>query len=297
MSIITLTTDFGVGSPYVAAMKGVILSINPAATIVDSRTPFRRERYRPRRAWLWKQDALVSIDTIHVAVVDPGVGTERSILYARIGKQQYIAPDNGLLSRLTARTWPSMILRLTERDYWLPEVSNTFHGRDIMAPAAAHLSLGVHPRRLGPIAGQLNRFDSPRPKVAHAKIVGEVMSIDSFGNLITNVLDSTLTGQPHDKRVCIVCGLYETFGIYNTYGEQPPGTLLRTVGSAGRLELAIVGDNAAARLGVAVGRAGGGGVGVTKSEKCDKSQIFLSSMFLSILPVACLVTSISGMYD
>ena len=150
MPIITLTTDFGTGSPYVAAMKGVILSINPAATIVDISHAVPAQDIARGALVLEDTTPWFPADTIHVAVVDPGVGTQRSILYARIGPQQYIAPDNGLLGRLMARTRPSLVLRLTEREYWLPEVSHTFHGRDIMAPVAARLSLGLDPRRLGP---------------------------------------------------------------------------------------------------------------------------------------------------
>ncbi len=253
MSFITLTTDFGTGSPYVAAMKGVILSINPAATIIDishaipamdvTRGALVLEDTTP-----WFPDG-----TIHVAVVDPGVGTQRSILYARIGGQQYVAPDNGLLSRLMARRRPSMVRRLSEREHWLAEVSHTFHGRDIMAPVAARLSLGLDPRRLGPPAGQLEQVEVSVAQVVDQKIRGEVLSIDSFGNLITNIPYELLAGQPNDDRVCVVCSIYETFGIYQTYGAQAPGMLVALIGSSGRLELAIVGDNAAARLGVSIG--------------------------------------------
>jgi S-adenosylmethionine hydrolase len=253
MPIITLTTDFGVSSPYVAAMKGVILSINPAATIIDVTHAIPAQDIT--RGALVLEDATpwFPADTIHVAVIDPGVGTQRSILYARIGAQQYVAPDNGLLGRLSARTRPSLVLRLTEREHWLADVSHTFHGRDIMAPVAARLSLGLDPRRLGPAAGQIDRLDLPLPQGVDQKIRGEVITIDSFGNLITNISFDLLAGKPNDNRACIVCGIYETFGIYHTYGEQAPGTLVALIGSSGRLELAISGDNAAARLGVSIG--------------------------------------------
>src|SRR5208283_4756892 len=150
MPIITLTTDFGTGSPYVATMKGVILSINPAVTIIDISHAIGAQDITRGALVLEDTTPWFPDDTIHVAVVDPGVGTARSLLYARIGAQQYIAPDNGLLGRLMARTAPSMVLRLTEQEHWLPKVSHTFHGRDIMAPVAARLSLGLDPRRLGP---------------------------------------------------------------------------------------------------------------------------------------------------
>ena len=219
MPIITLTTDLGAGSPYVAAMKGVILSIDPGATIVDIShvVPFldiTRGAQVLEEATPWFPQ-----DTIHVAVVDPGVGTARPILYARIGSQQYLAPDNGLLGRLMSGTRPSLVLRLTEQEYWLPEVSRKFLGRDIMAPVAVKLSLGLDPRQLGPVA----KLDQPG---AQGKIHGEVMSIDSFGNLITNILYSDLAGRPTDSRACIACGSYETFGIYETYGGHPPGMLV-----------------------------------------------------------------------
>jgi S-adenosyl-L-methionine hydrolase (adenosine-forming) len=253
MPIITLTTDFGTGSPYVAAMKGVILSINPAAMIVDISHAVGAQDITRGALVLEDTTPWFPADTIHVAVVDPGVGTQRAILYARIGPQQYLAPDNGLLGRLMVRTRPSLVLRLTEREHWLAEVSHTFHGRDIMAPVAARLSLGLDPRRLGPPAGQLDQLELPQPKVVDQRIRGEVLSIDSFGNLITNISHDLLAGKPNDSRACVVCGIYETFGIYHTYGEQAPGMLVALIGSSGRLELAIVGDNAAARLGVSIG--------------------------------------------
>src|SRR5208282_2192518 len=220
MPIITLTTDFGFGSPYVAAMKGVILSTDPGATIVDisHSIPFldiTRGAQVLEDATPWFPD-----DTIHVAVIDPGVGMTRPILYARIGSQQYIAPDNGLLGRLMASTRTSMVLRLTEQEFWLPEVSRKFLGRDIMAPVAVRLSLGLDRHQLGPVAANLDRPG------AKGKIRGEVMAIDTFGNLITNILHDHLAGKPTDDRACVALGIYETFGIYETYGGHDPGTLV-----------------------------------------------------------------------
>jgi hypothetical protein len=253
MPIITLTTDFGAGSSYVAAMKGVILSINPAAMIIDISHAIGAQDIARGALVLEDTTPWFPEDTIHVAVIDPGVGTQRWLLYARIGAQQYIAPDNGVLGRLMTRTPPSLVLRITEPEHWLPTVSYTFHGRDIMAPVAARLSLGLDPRKLGPPAGQLDQLDMPLPQVVEEKIRGEVILIDSFGNLITNISYDLLAGKCTDNRACVVCGIYETFGIYHTYGEQAPGMLVALIGSSGRLELAIVDDNAAARLGVSIG--------------------------------------------
>jgi S-adenosyl-L-methionine hydrolase (adenosine-forming) len=253
MSIITLTTDFGTDSPYVAAMKGVILSINPAATLVDISHSIPAQDVHTGALVLEDMTRWFPDGTIHVAVIDPGVGTERAIVYARIGKQQYIAPDNGLLGRLLTRTPPTQLIRLTHEEYWLESVSATFHGRDIMAPVAARLSLGLDPALLGAAAGQLTTLPWPDASISDEKIHGQVIEIDSFGNLITNVTADMLAGRPTDSRLCIVCGIYETFGIYRTYSEQAEGMLVAVVGSGGRVELAIVRDNAAARLGVCVG--------------------------------------------
>lgn len=252
MPIITLTTDFGNGSPYVAAMKGVILSINPAATIVDISHAVPAQDVTHGVLVLEDTTPWFPDDTVHVAVVDPGVGTNRAILYARIGTQQYVAPDNGLLGRLMART-PPCCSSGRGCEHWLPDVSNTFHGRDIMAPVAARLSLGLDPRRLGPAVGHLTQLNMPRPLVVEEKVRGQVIAIDSFGNLITNITHDFLAGRPNDSRACVVCGIFETYGIYRAYGEQAAGMLVALIGSTHRLELALVGDNAAARLGVSIG--------------------------------------------
>ena len=253
MSIITLTSDLGTDSPYVAAMKGVILSINPAVTLVDITHAIPAQDVGHGALVLEDTTPWFPDDTIHVAVVDPGVGTQRSILYARIGRQQYVAPDNGLLGRLLTRTPSKQVRRLTNAEHWLKSVSATFHGRDVMAPVAARLSLGLDPAKLGPITGQLTCPTWPEAQVVDETIRGQIIEIDSFGNLITNIMADMLAGRPTDSRLCVVCGIYETWGIYQTYGEQAEGMLLALVGSGGRVELAVVGDNAAARLGVFVG--------------------------------------------
>src|SRR5205814_917454 len=130
--------------------------------------------------------------TIHVAVVDPGVGTERKIVYARMGEQDYVAPDNGLLSRLAQRTRPSKIISLERSQFWLPQVSATFHGRDIMAPVAARLSLGLEPDELGRSLDRLIELQWPEVRVAANKIEGSIQSVDTFGNLVTDITADAL---------------------------------------------------------------------------------------------------------
>ncbi len=253
MSIITLTTDFRTGSPYVAAMKGAILSINPAATIIDITHDVRPQDVRHGAMVLDDVAEQFPAETIHVAVIDPGVGTGRAIVFGKIGGHCYIAPDNGLLSPLVQRKPPSQLIRVENQEYFRHPVSSTFHGRDIMAPLAAHLSLGVAPERLGPPLESLVELQWPEVRVSEDRIVGMVLEIDSFGNLITNIRDAMLKGRATDNRAFVVVGIYETWGVFHTYAEQPQGTLIALIGSSGRLELSIVGDNAAARLGVQIG--------------------------------------------
>ena len=251
--IITLTTDFGASSSYVAAVKGVILSINPRAVLVDVTHSIPPQGIR-QGAWALAETCEhFPSGTVHLAIVDPGVGTDRRIVYAQIGPQHYVAPDNGLLSRLALRTPPSRIVTLAEPKFWLPQVSHTFHGRDIMAPVAARLSLGLTPDALGPRQDRLVQLEWPEVSILPGKIQGAVRSIDSFGNLVTDISDEILATVPRDERACIECDEHVTQGIFRTYADQPEMTYLALVGSSGYLELAIVGENAAAMLGVRVG--------------------------------------------
>jgi S-adenosylmethionine hydrolase len=253
VSIITLTTDFGTGSPYVAAMKGVILSINPSATVVDITHDIRPQDIRHGAVVLADVTELFPDDTIHVAVVDPGVGTDRLIVYARIGKQNFVVPDNGLLGELLERSPAEQIVRIENREFWRETVSNTFHGRDIMAPVAAHLGLGISPEKLGPVVESISKLEFPKPQIRPGRIDGVILEVDSFGNLITNITADMLVGYPMDERVCIVCGIYETFGILSAYAQQHADMFVALVGSTGRLELAIVEGNASKRLGLQAG--------------------------------------------
>lgn len=252
-AIITLTTDFGVGSRYVAAMKGVILSINPAVKLVDLSHAVPHQDIRTGAIVLAETARWFPPNTIHLAVVDPGVGSSRRIVYARIGAQQFIAPDNGLLSRLAMLEQPSKIVCLNEPRFWLNDVSPTFHGRDIMAPAAARLSLGLSPDELGQPLDRLIELSWPEVQRVPNRIEGAVVEVDSFGNLITNIKREMLHGVPTSEVVVVKCEQHETHGIYSTYSDQPSMTLMAHVGSTGRLELAVVDENASAMLGVKVG--------------------------------------------
>jgi S-adenosylmethionine hydrolase len=253
MPLITLTTDFGASSPYVAAMKGVILSLNPAAQIVDITHAIPPQDIRAGAIVLADVTSLFPAGALHVAVVDPGVGTARKIIYAEIAGQRYVCPDNGLLTRLAAREKPSKITSITAEQWFRRPVAPTFHGRDVMAPVAARLSLGLDPDQLGPPLTELVQLDWPGATKVAQRIDGEVMAIDSFGNLVTNISRDMLAGVPTDESVTVACDEHETQGIFTTYADQPPMTLIALIGSSDMLELAIVEDSAAIMLGVKVG--------------------------------------------
>lgn len=253
MSVITLTTDFGTGSPYVAAMKGVILSLSPAVTIVDITHDVPPQDVRFGAVVLDDVAERFPAGTIHVVVIDPGVGTDRALVFARIGQQNYLAPDNGLLSRLARRTPPRQVIAIEDPEYWLSPVSATFHGRDILAPVAAWVSMGISPAQLGKRLGSLILLDWPEAKVSPGRIDGEVLLLDRFGNVLTNIAREHLVAIPARARPRVVCQQMEVEGICRTYGDRLPGTLLALVASSDRLELAVVGGSAAARFEAEIG--------------------------------------------
>ena len=143
--------------------------------------------------------------------------------------------------------------RLENPRFWRHPVSPTFHGRDILAPVAAYLSSGVLPEQLGPPAELRVLLNWPEVRILPDRIEGVVLEIDSFGNLITNIPAEALAGRPTDRRAIVVCGIYETYGIYSAYAQQPEDSLVALMSSTGRLELALVGSHAARRLGISVG--------------------------------------------
>jgi S-adenosylmethionine hydrolase len=252
-AIVTLTTDFGEGSRFVAAMKGVILSINPRVQIVDISHAVAPQNIRGGAIVLAESCRWFPRGTIHVAVVDPGVGSHRRIVYVELGGQHFVAPDNGLLSRLALSERPDKIISVDDPAYWMPEVSRTFHGRDIMAPVAARLSLGLAPEKLGALTDHLVELLWAEAQQVPNRIDGEVIEVDSFGNLVTNITREMLEGVPRDESVTITCDEHETMGIFDTFSNQPPMTFMAHVGSTNRLELAIVDENASAMLGVKAG--------------------------------------------
>jgi S-adenosylmethionine hydrolase len=251
--LITLTTDFGTGSPYVAQMKGVILSRFREVNLIDITHAISPPNVREGMVVLADVTPRFPARTIHIAVVDPGVGTARRLIYAEIGAQRYLAPDNGLLSLLASSNPPQRVIALENPQFWLPQPSRTFHGRDILAPIAAQLAGGLDPANLGPSVEQIELLDCPRPRVSRNEISGEVLYVDSFGNLITNIGQAEVAALGEPSRLAIECRGRQIAGIVPTYAAALTGELLALYDSQGRLEIAVTGGSAAQRLGSQAG--------------------------------------------
>jgi S-adenosyl-L-methionine hydrolase (adenosine-forming) len=245
---ITLTTDFGHGSPYVAQLKGVILAHSPDATIIDVTHGIRPQLIREGALVLADVTPQFPAGTIHVAVVDPGVGTGRKLVYAEFGGQRFLAPDNGLLSLVTRQAPRGMLISLERPEYWAEIISPTFHGRDILAPVAGRLASGLAPRELGPPLDSLVELSLPQPRIAAGRALGEVLLVDSFGNLITNIPADRMPPAALGADLVVECKGRIIAGLQTTYDVAPPGTLVAVVDSQGRLEIAAVRGSAASVL-------------------------------------------------
>jgi S-adenosylmethionine hydrolase len=252
--IITFTTDFGTGSPYVAQMKGVILSIHREVEMVDITHQVTPQDVRQAALVLEQVSPCFPEGTVHICVVDPGVGTDRQIVLAQIETQFFIAPDNGVLSRMVSRAAPRRIIALTNVEAWLHPVSNTFHGRDIMAPVAARFVSGATWQSLGTPVQQLQTLDWPEPQLDGQQLCGQVLYADSFGNLITNIRREWLDRLGAPAGLFVSCAGRTIRGIVATYGLASAGSLVALVGSNGLLEIAVVQGNAAQVLGIEPGQ-------------------------------------------
>jgi S-adenosylmethionine hydrolase len=245
-TFITLTTDYGTASPYVAVLKGVILSLNPEARIIDLTHQIPPQDVRHTAYFLASALPYFPPDALHVVIVDPGVGGAREVLYVEVGAQRLLVPDNGCWTFLHGGRPPIRILQLTVRRFWRHTVSATFHGRDIFAPVAANLSLGLDPRKLGPPVSRWVRLQRPIPTQGPDGIVGEVVFVDHFGNLITNI-PADAFAQP-GRPAAITAGGHEVPHFVHAYSEGEPGTLIALISSDGWLEVAVSHGNAARQL-------------------------------------------------
>lgn len=253
-SIITLTTDFGLQDGFVGTMKGVIWSICPDVHIVDITHLIPPQAIQVGALALWRAAQFFPPGTVHVAVVDPGVGTGRRPLAARFGSHYFVGPDNGLCTPLaidaTERGEGVEFIHLDNPRYWLPMVSSTFHGRDIFSPVGAHLANGVPLRELGTPLRDPVWLPPSRPERTSWGWRAHITVVDVFGNLTLDLRSVELGG-----RSDIFCRLHgqEIAGLATSYGHRPSGELVVLVDSEYFLEIAVVNGNAAERLGAKLG--------------------------------------------
>ena len=250
---ITFLTDFGTRDTYVGQMKGVALSINPEAVLVDLTHEIPAQEIL-RGAFAWNDAVSVfPRETIHVGVVDPGVGSERRLVAAEIGNQRFVCPDNGLLSVLMRTATVHRVVCLESRHWWRSEVSNTFHGRDILTPVAAAWSLGHDLMEFGsPLKTELVSLPLAEISRGRTSLTGQVVDIDRFGNLITNIdADEIPRGA---AQIQIEVGSFRITGLSKCYSDVEQGNALALIGSAGRVEIAIGNGSAADELLATCGR-------------------------------------------
>lgn len=242
--IITLTTDFGLEDHYVGAMKGVMLGINPEAEIVDITHSVPEFDVLSGAITLKSFYGYYPEGTIHVAVVDPGVGTDRKPIAIEAGGNYFVGPDNGIFSFVIKESPEVHIREITNRDFIPGKVSSTFHGRDIFAPAAAHLTLGTDIKYLGEEVKSPVLLDLPEPEVSADQVRGEVIYSDSFGNLMTNIPEGLIKEGSN-----VTAGELSLGTLRSSYGSTDKGDVLAIVGSSGYLEISINQGSALEALG------------------------------------------------
>lgn len=248
--IITLTTDFGTRDPWVGIMKGVILGICPGAQLVDLSHDIAPQDVLEGALCLEAAVRYFPPETIHLAVVDPGVGSARRGLAIRASGQSFVGPDNGLLSlAVELGGGPTEAVELTNRAYRLAALSRTFHGRDLFAPAAAHLAMGVPLARFGSAVGDPERLSPPRARSEEGRVLGQVIGVDRFGNLVTSVTEADLAGLGEPRALVVEVAGVGVGAPVAAYSDAPPGGAGAVVGSTGRLEVFVREGSARSALG------------------------------------------------
>jgi hypothetical protein len=255
---IAIMTDFGIKDGNVGVIKGVIWSICPQAQIADISHMIGAQNVPEAALILARSAPYFPAGAIQLVVVDPGVGTARRAMAAKIGTHYYVGPDNGVitlwLEHARAGGLPLEFVHLDQPSYWLPEVSHVFHGRDIFAPVAANLANGVPLAALGSPFDDPLLLELPRPRSVPTGWEGQVIHIDHFGNVACNILKDDLGEALNDRRhISVVVGKARILGLVHTFGEGRPGDVVALLGSTGNLIVSVVNGDAASVLGVHVG--------------------------------------------
>ncbi len=250
--IVTLITDFGLSGEYVGALKGAILRVNPRCQIVDITHQIDPQNILQASFVLQKCYSYYPPGTVHGVVVDPGVGTRRRAVVVEKEKYFFVGPDNGVFSGLFSAGEEIRARKIIRQEYFLTPVSDTFHGRDVFAPVAGHLSLGLDPAKLGPGVKNLVRMDFPEPRRGKRHLTARVLWADSFGNLITNVSREEY-GRKLKTSFQIRGKGWIIDRLSRTYGEGKPEQPLALFGSGGLLEISVNRGNAWKTLGLEPG--------------------------------------------
>ncbi len=270
--IITILTDFGTNDGYVGTMKGVILGILPHAQIVDITNQIQPQNILQAASVLSDAYRYFPPETVHLVVVDPGVGSARDPIALETPSGIFVAPDNGVLTYVRLEAESFHAVKLDNPDYWLPTPSSTFHGRDIFSPAAAHLASGVPIAKMGSVRADVTILPLPQITITPTTIQGEAIRIDHFGNVLTNIAyfhwvdDDTLELQPTYQQnevtapirikaadVQVTAGWHTLTGIYRTYSDVAPGQHVALIGSRGELEVSLNQGNASETMSIRVG--------------------------------------------
>jgi S-adenosylmethionine hydrolase len=250
--IITLTTDFGLNDHFVGTIKGVILSISPEIEIVDISHSVQAFDVLDGALTIAQAYSYFPSGTVHLVVVDPGVGTARRPILVTSDRHHFVAPDNGVLSMVYAREERLHTRHVTAEHYSLQPISNTFHARDIFAPVAAWLAKGVDPEKFGDEITDYVRFNPPKPKSANGNTLrGVILKVDRFGNLVTNITpqDAPMLFGAAPAPFKMVVGKHEITSILSNYSEGSPGEVFGILGSMGYLEIAANRGSAAKTIG------------------------------------------------
>jgi S-adenosylmethionine hydrolase len=268
---ITLTTDFGLSDSYVGVMKGVILSVNPRAHIVDISHQIRMGSIVHAAGLIHDAYRFFPEGTVHVVVVDPGVGGQRRPIIVKTGHHLFVGPDNGLFSPVITGHPHTEVIHVTNRRYFLPEVSHTFHGRDIFAPVAAHLSLGVDPLEMGSLVADHAPLSLPKTEQKGDILLGQVIRVDHFGNLITNINRKEIEEFLGTHRPVVRVKGLVIEGVAKIYSDVRSGDTLALIGSSECLEIAVNLGRVCDRLGLDPGQCIGLEVELRRVRKNFKS--------------------------
>ncbi|MFW5840416.1 MAG: SAM hydrolase/SAM-dependent halogenase family protein [Planctomycetota bacterium] len=253
--IITLTTDFGLAGPYVAAMKGAILRICPQACLIDLTHDVPAHDVWSAAFTLAQAVGEFPDETIHLIVVDPGVGTERSILAAQLGEHRFVFPDNGVITFIKDLLPLRNIVSVRNTQYFLENTrSMTFHGRDIMAPVAAHLASGLEMGKLGPQPSRYTLLEIPLPQTRGPQVVGQVVYVDHFGNCVSNIPQQMVEAHfAAPDRIEVFCNDQPVGPVEGTYGFVQPQRSLALYNSMSMLEVAVNQGRACDRFAAGIG--------------------------------------------